>query len=233
MPAQVEVHDLQEDWTNLKLGRKESGCKIASIRAQRPIAPKSPRSSSHTTQLVQSTETREGMTPKSQALSAEAHELQLDTERRERISNFAQTAYENYKRCTPRPTHLFALIWFDVVDAITRNAALFGSKLSWLCADELISPFDPHGPDLPASTPEKSYLHSLRPSELQVSTVHHPWSDLLAIPALRDNPLRAIQAGFDEDYLCVDIMRVDENYARRELVRLHGVSRDGRRASHF
>lgn len=130
--------------------------------------------------------------------------------------------YENYSRRTPQPTHLFPLIRFNVLDAIICNAAVLGFRLSWLCADELISPFNQYGPDLPASTPEKSYPHALRPSELQVSMVHHPWSDLLPIPALRDNLLRAIQAGFDEDYLCADIMRVDENYAERACLIVWG-----------
>lgn len=42
----------------------------------------------------------------------------------------------------------------------------------------------------------------LQPSALQVTTLHHPWIDLLPVPEMRDNLFRRGMDSFDEDDLC-------------------------------
>jgi hypothetical protein len=151
----------------------------------------------------------------SQLIEVGAHILLSCPERRETILNFARGAIQDVTLGIPRPSILPTLIRLNVLDAVARNARVLGFRLTSLCADELVSPFNQAGPNLPSSTPEASYPHALRPTALQIEMVHHPWSDLIPIPGFRDNLLRAIELGFDEDLVCADLLRVDEEHGER------------------
>lgn len=101
-----------------------------------------------------------------------------------------------------RPAVLPSLIRLNAVNAVSNNALHIGIPLEGLCCDDVISPWNTFGPKLLDTCPE-----SLRPTELQTEIEHHPWVDLLPIPRLRDNMLRAYSSGvIDEDELCIDIL---------------------------
>jgi hypothetical protein len=69
--------------------------------------------------------------------------------------------------------------------------------------DEAVSPFNMMYSHQPASSTIISQLPAgLQPTALQVSTLHHPWIDLLPVPEMRDNLFRRGMDSFDEDELC-------------------------------
>ncbi|KAH7153428.1 hypothetical protein EDB81DRAFT_455190 [Dactylonectria macrodidyma] len=117
---------------------------------------------------------------------------------------FMQLVYLQYTLQTPKPVSLPGLIRVNALNALSRNAAPLGIPIDGLCGDGLISPFNskPSTDKWWSSCPE-----SLRPTQLQLTVPHHPWTDLLPLPGLRDNILRAVSAGsLDEDALCNDLL---------------------------
>jgi hypothetical protein len=101
------------------------------------------------------------------------------------------------------------LIRLNVLNALAQNAVAMGFSPAGLCQDDWISPFNSHGPHLPGSAPllKAGCPNSLQPTAVQRAVRHHPWIDLLPVPALRDNILRAMDAGFlDDDDLCFDVL---------------------------
>ncbi|KAK7417808.1 hypothetical protein QQZ08_011504 [Neonectria magnoliae] len=118
---------------------------------------------------------------------------------------FMELAYLQYSLRAPSTVPLPALIRLNALNGLSRNAASLGIPAEGLCSDDLISPFNSRGgPSKWASCPEH-----LRPTPLQLAIEHHPWSDLLPLPRLRDNILVAITSGgLDEDVLCHDILDV-------------------------
>ncbi|KAH7136330.1 hypothetical protein EDB81DRAFT_725151 [Dactylonectria macrodidyma] len=143
----------------------------------------------------------------------EGHLLLPTPESRTEVQNFAQRAYEDYSHGAPRLDHLNILIRLNVLNAISRNAALVGFNVEGLCCPELISPFNKHCPGLPCADPRSPpYPDWLRPTAVQVSVKHHPWIDLIPFPRMRDNILRALEAGlFDQKALGVDVLDVQDN----------------------
>jgi len=136
---------------------------------------------------------------------------------------FAQEALAEYVGGAPRPTRLPTLVQLNVFSALTRNAAALGVSKEWL-ADDTISPFSRHGPDLglffPGMASSVPYPDSLRPTALQVAVPHHPWIDLLPIPRLRDNILCATVEpdALDEDDLCYDLVEVTGESDKASLI---------------
>ncbi|KAI1065966.1 hypothetical protein LB507_001150 [Fusarium sp. FIESC RH6] len=115
---------------------------------------------------------------------------------------FMQLVQMQHSLQSHRPAVLPSLIRLNAVNAVSNNALHIGIPLEGLCCDEVISPWNTFGPKLLDTCPE-----SLRPTELQTEIEHHPWVDLLPIPRLRDNMLRAYSSGvIDEDELCIDIL---------------------------
>jgi hypothetical protein len=69
--------------------------------------------------------------------------------------------------------------------------------------DEALSPFNTMYSHQPEAFKMVSQLPAgLQPTELQVTTLHHPWLDLLPMPEMRDNLFRRGMDSFDEDELC-------------------------------
>lgn len=79
--------------------------------------------------------------------------------------------------------------------------------------DEALSPFNDnnnnnrttHGPDPSPRQPSGRFEllpAALRPTELQHAAPHHPWIDLLPMPAMRENIFRRDPGSFDEEELC-------------------------------
>ncbi|OBT67949.1 hypothetical protein VE03_02563 [Pseudogymnoascus sp. 23342-1-I1] len=95
---------------------------------------------------------------------------------------------------------------FNILKALLANIEVFGLTDEEM-DDEALSPFNrllgpfPLQPDL--TTAKFSKLPTaLQPTGLQRATPHHPWLDLLPMPAMRDNIFRRDVDSFDEDELC-------------------------------
>ena len=131
------------------------------------------------------------------------------------IRAFARRAYEDYSLKAPKPSYLQALIRLNVLNAVSRNALALGIPVEGLCHDDMISPFNLPGPQLPTSPVMLgSSPKNLLATMLQTNAVHHPWIDLFPWPRVRDNILSALAINlFDEDELCCDILEIRNDEA--------------------
>ncbi|XEU99212.1 hypothetical protein FSHL1_004499 [Fusarium sambucinum] len=123
---------------------------------------------------------------------------------------FMQLVRVQHSLNSHRPAMLPSLIRLNAVNAVSNNALHIGIPLEGLCCDDVTSPWSikTFGP-LESTTTPLSCPESLYPTKLQIEIEHHPWVDLLPIPQLRDNMLRAYTGGIiDEDELCFDILGV-------------------------
>jgi hypothetical protein len=99
-----------------------------------------------------------------------------------------------------------SLSQFNFIKALFANIEVFGLSDEEM-DDEALSPFNkllgpfPIQPEI-AKARFDNLPTSLRPTELQHATPHHPWIDLLPMPAMRDNILRQDVNSFDEEELC-------------------------------
>lgn len=154
-------------------------------------------------------------------LQPEGHLLLPTVESRTAFQTFTQQAYQDYKHGAPRLDHLNIIVRVNVLAAFAHNATLLGFKFRGLSCSNLVSSFtQQRGPDLietvtlPQGCPD--WLH---PTPLQMTVRHHPWIDLIPIPRLRDNILRTIQYGTqDNTPLAMDILDVRD--MRSEAARL-------------
>lgn len=120
------------------------------------------------------------------------------------IRRFEEFAHAMYAARVPQITLLPSLSQFNVIRALQENIKVLGLLPDEL-SDDAISPFNSPNSLRFASSPPHQIPSSLAHTQLQVTTIHHPWIDLLPIPALRDNLLRRGLESFDEDELCHDI----------------------------
>lgn len=130
---------------------------------------------------------------------------------REKAIEFLHNALTHYSLDLRRQSDLPTLSRLNLLNALANNAVLLGINFEEMCLGDCISPFNLAGPlppglvDHAATAPE-----SLRPTVMQRSFIHHPWIDLVPIPAMRDNILLAIQTEMmDEEDLCRDFSDID------------------------
>ncbi|KAI3323636.1 hypothetical protein HD806DRAFT_497397 [Xylariaceae sp. AK1471] len=118
------------------------------------------------------------------------------------IRAFEAFIYKNCLASAPRPALLPILVQFNFSQALMANAGVLGLSSKEL-DDEAISLFHVAGPWPPSINLEVGTLPlGLQPTDLQRSTLHHPWLDLLPIPQMRDNLFRRGPEFFDEEDLC-------------------------------
>jgi hypothetical protein len=135
--------------------------------------------------------------------------------RTEVLARFEEAAYQEYLRRSPRTDLLLTLVKFNVFRALLDNTRALGFTLDWL-EDAAVSPFsqgrsmDRDDGALVASACPKS----LRPTPLQRLVAHHPWIDILPIPRMRDNILRA-GGSFDQEALCGDLVEIRGSLGER------------------
>lgn len=129
------------------------------------------------------------------------------------LEQFAEQALRSYMTGDPCADHKLRLIQFNIINGLTRNAAVLGYQFDWLvCA--AVSPFGRDGPirDARSVTPplESGTVPSnLVPTVVQLSIRHHPWLDLFPLPRMRDNLLLATKnflSPEEEQELFDDIM---------------------------
>lgn len=104
-----------------------------------------------------------------------------------------------------------SLSQYNFVKALFANMEVLGLSDDDM-EDEALSPFNTTmhcgPPRLPVegrpAAPRKIELlpAALQPTELQRSAEHHPWIDLLPMPAMRENIFRRDADSFDEEELC-------------------------------
>lgn len=88
--------------------------------------------------------------------------------------------------------------------AFVYNAFLLGITPEMICDANCFSPFAQGVSNIR----EDSLPLALRPTKLQRSTRHYPWIDVLPLPRMRDNMIRACQVVVDEVEIASDIMNV-------------------------
>ncbi|KAI9147164.1 hypothetical protein HJFPF1_13196 [Paramyrothecium foliicola] len=139
--------------------------------------------------------------------SIQSYKLARSLQDQEVIRRLQAQAYQDFTLDAPRPTFLPILIRINALNALLHNARKIGISADTVCRDEEISPFNLTGPLVPASTaPLPECPEDLRPTTLQKTIFHHPWIDLLPLPQLRDNLLRALSLEtFDVDEFCVEV----------------------------
>jgi Domain of unknown function (DUF3425) len=122
------------------------------------------------------------------------------------MRNYQTEAYAQYLSGSPRADQLLTLTQFNVFRALLSNMSTLGFGLTWLCEDA-ISPFNK--PDWSSSASLRladPALRGLRPTLLSHQIEHHPWIDLWPFPRMRDNALRALERGWDDTDLCIDLV---------------------------
>jgi hypothetical protein len=133
----------------------------------------------------------------------------------QKVLQMSQEAYANYLAQQMHPEKLLSIMQVNIFHALYRNSEALGQSNLWLFC-ESISPFGKIDPDnmpspMSAAGMPACYPHSLTPTEVQLSTPHHPWVDLLPWPKLRDRILYLcyITETMDDDDLCVDMAEFD------------------------
>ena len=126
-----------------------------------------------------------------------------DAQMQQWSSQIQKSAAQGYLLSSPRADLLLRLIRFNVFRALMSNTQVLGfTRVEWL-QEEAISPF--YSSRQFAHTEAHVQLAQLRPTLLQHTVAHHPWIDLLPIPEMRDNILRAGEA-YDDGPLCQDLV---------------------------
>lgn len=108
----------------------------------------------------------------------------------------------------PALAHLPLLVRYNVATSLATNAALLGLVEEFYKWDG-ISPMNKQGPLLGVTFNDQflDWPATLKPTQLQLSTEHHPWVDCFPWPRLRDNMIKAFERPdlCDEDELCHDV----------------------------
>ncbi|KAI1130094.1 hypothetical protein F5Y10DRAFT_236643 [Nemania abortiva] len=123
------------------------------------------------------------------------------------MQRFEEYAFRSYAARSQQLNILPSLSQFNFIRALFTNVDVLGLSSAEM-HDDALSPFNVvFGPV--HISPQRDRLSrlpaGLRPTDLQRETPHHPWIDLLPVPAMRDNILRPGLDSFDEDQLCHDM----------------------------
>lgn len=120
------------------------------------------------------------------------------------LQRFEEFASRSYAIRVPELSLLPSLSQYNFIRALLANVDVLGLSDEEM-SDDALSPFNSvAGPARANSSRARlSELPAgLRPTEVQRTVLHHPWIDLLPVPAMRDNILRRDLDEFDECELC-------------------------------
>ncbi|GKT65560.1 hypothetical protein ColTof4_03674 [Colletotrichum tofieldiae] len=120
---------------------------------------------------------------------------------------FLQRAYESQSRRSPSPDplsdSLLPLVQFNLFRGLMENMKTLGITMPMVCDDDCLSPF---GSDPMYNIHTRWTLpFFLKPTETQLTAAHHPWLDLLPLPRMRDNLIKAGE-DWDDEELCLDLI---------------------------
>lgn len=117
---------------------------------------------------------------------------------------------------SPNTDILLVLVEFNVFRALVSNGRVLGISVHDNLDDDALSPFADHNYSHITTVPI-----ALRPTKLQRDLPHHPWIDLLPIPAMRDNLLRAGDT-YDDVRVCADFVGFGSTSSSRTGVIIWG-----------
>ncbi|KAJ0308709.1 hypothetical protein COL516b_003254 [Colletotrichum fioriniae] len=118
---------------------------------------------------------------------------------------FLQHAHQSRRSPSPDPMSdsLIPLVQFNLFRGLMENMKTLGITMPMICDDDCVSPF---GTDPVYNvTNAWNVPYFLRPTETQLTTVHHPWLDFLPLPRMRDNLIKAGD-DWDDEALCLDMV---------------------------
>jgi hypothetical protein len=118
------------------------------------------------------------------------------------ISKFETWVETNGCKGSPLADHVLKVAKFNVFRALLSNSLTLGFPAEERMEDAALSPF-PRFQGIGSTTALLPL--SLHPTKLQCQVPHHPWIDLLPIPRMRDNLLRAGDT-YDDLELCADLI---------------------------
>ena len=101
-----------------------------------------------------------------------------------------------------REHQFICLSQYSMFRAYLQNAHLLRLDFALFADDDSTSPWTTYNPFPELTTPVP---HSLNPTNLQLSTFHHPYLDTIASPSLRNNILIATLREDQEEQLCMDL----------------------------
>ncbi|KAL2882728.1 hypothetical protein SGCOL_001939 [Colletotrichum sp. CLE4] len=118
---------------------------------------------------------------------------------------FLQHAHQSRKSPSPDPMSdsLIRLVQFNLFRGLMENMKTLGITMPMICDDDCVSPFgsDPvYNVNTAWNVP-----YFLKPTETQLTRVHHPWLDFLPLPRMRDNLIKAGD-DWDDEALCLDMI---------------------------
>ncbi|KAK1446656.1 hypothetical protein CCUS01_12289 [Colletotrichum cuscutae] len=118
---------------------------------------------------------------------------------------FLQHAHESRRSLNPDPMSdsLIPLVQFNLFRGLMENMRTLGITMPMICDDDCVSPFgsDPmYNVNTAWNVP-----YFLKPTETQLTTIHHPWLDFLPLPRMRDNLIKAGD-DWDDEALCLDMV---------------------------
>ncbi|KAK1449319.1 hypothetical protein CMEL01_08634 [Colletotrichum melonis] len=118
---------------------------------------------------------------------------------------FLQHAHESRRRPNPDPMSdsLIPLVQFNLFRGLMENMRTLGITMPMICDDDCVSPFG-SDPMYNANT-AWNVPYFLKPTETQLTTIHHPWLDFLPLPRMRDNLIKAGD-DWDDEALCLDMV---------------------------
>ncbi|GAP83895.2 hypothetical protein SAMD00023353_0503150 [Rosellinia necatrix] len=123
------------------------------------------------------------------------------------MQRFEEYAVRNYVARSQKLNILPSLSQFNFIRALLTNVDVLGLSAADM-HDDALSPFNVVAESVRVSSQHERLSQlpmGLRPTDLQRGTPHHPWIDLLPIPAMRDNIFRPGFDSFDEEQLCHDM----------------------------
>ncbi|KAH8820657.1 hypothetical protein F5884DRAFT_661859 [Xylogone sp. PMI_703] len=120
----------------------------------------------------------------------------------EAVSEFEKLGrMNNYIFGAPTADHLLVVVKFNIFRALLLNMETLDIPVDAIESDDAVSPF--------VTTSQKMLAmrlpSALQPTKSQMEVEHHPWIDMIPIPRMRDNIIRAGHS-FDEMELCGDFV---------------------------
>jgi hypothetical protein len=128
------------------------------------------------------------------------------------ISGFEKWAQSRLTMGSPNADHLLVFVKINVFRALISNSKDLGFNYEENMPDDAPSPF--------SNPSDRNHRHqtlppALRPTKLQYEIPHHPWLDLIPIPGMRDNLIRAGDS-YDDMELCGDLVGCFSESSNRE-----------------
>lgn len=146
----------------------------------------------------------------------------MNTERaRTVISQFELAIRSQYLSGSPNPNLLSGVLRLNAMQAFWKNIDILGQTEDDQ-HDDAISQFCIIGP---CAVDINTLPPALRPTELQRTVPHHPWFDLIPVPQMRDNLIRAGDT-FDDGLLCQDMSGYRSAVTGRRGIVIWGASWD-------